>query len=51
MDFRLTWTVGGHGHGLKVNMELGGHGLQVDMDRGRIDFASIQFYPRNIGGH
>ena len=38
MDFRWAWT-------------LGGRGLQVNMDRGHIDFTSIQFYPRNIGGH
>ena len=38
MDFRLTWT-------------LGGHGLQVDMDSGHVVFISKQFYLRNIGGH
>ena len=38
MDFRLTWT-------------LSGHGLRVDMDSGHISFTSIQFYLRNIGVH
>ena len=37
MEFRLTWT-------------LGGHGLQVDVDRGKIDFTSIQFHIHNVCG-
>ena len=38
MDFRLKWT-------------LGGHGLQFDMDSSDIDFTSIQFYLHDIIGY
>ena len=38
MDVTLTWTIGGYG-------------LQVDMDIGHIDFPNIQFYLRNLGGY